>query len=765
MILLERQSFERELEQLGVGSTRLDRVDEEWSDLVAADTVDTDAAQPIFPAKVTARMEKLLDAAALANAVTWNRAQHPRVSEVGATALLARLRQYLDVPAIERAIAADKALAPRAGDADALLAVCTHQLQQKIYASLPAKNAGKLGEGTLDALGFVRHRGGALNSVDVSNVAYHTGTDGKGESEAYKRIKAVYRATPTVFQSLGTDVQPKTWYCLFTTPPFLGRTFGNGIHLELLRRLRRGERWLMQQRQYRDLDPVELGRALGIDENHGGGRMKEKTGASMHTFGLAVDIGYVANPWVAGQAGSPNRNAAFIAVSKNVSRLLSGTDEALTPRWLSSLGTDASIGTEAAYDEIQKRHMSFLVYMGLAKDLAALKTTIARRSNGMNPHLVIATGETVDQAVRRWAGTIQSDIVRLRKALGGRDPAKGFLNLSRDLVIALRDHGCLAWGGTDLGTRQSGDMMHFDCRAAGIGRAVRPDSAHAVTQGHPCLGRADAEQEDVTTSAATTPTPTAHRGGQLWSFQSAALPRLDVAVFVPKAAAHAKSLEVILFAHGLNVCGPVKSRPKSGVDFVTGPVFELGAIVDDAKRPMVLVVPFLSWETLAKKKLGFTLPAGQEKKDRQHRLGQPATMNAVIAEVLASIGRVAGTAAPALSRFVLAGHSRAYDLLDPLALAHADPAMTSGALAKLSHVWAFDTTYSSRPAAYEKWLASKPALSLDVFYREGSGTAGGGKALEKVARTSGGRMAVKVAMECHCDVPGMRLPGRLASLP
>jgi hypothetical protein len=39
-------------------------------------------------------------------------------------------------------------------------------------------------------------------------------------------------------------------------------------------------------------------------------------------------------------------------------------------------------------------------------------------------------------------------------------------------MIALRDHGCLAWGAIDFGPSASGDLMHFDCRNTGIGRTL-----------------------------------------------------------------------------------------------------------------------------------------------------------------------------------------------------------------------------------------------------------------------------------------------------
>ena len=123
------------------------------------------------------------------------------------------------------------------------------------------------------------------------------------------------------------------------------------------------------------MSPVELGAAMDIDEDHHGGRTT--TNNSMHTLGLAVDIRYVKNPWVAGQHGNdgkPNR-AAIVrskSVSRNVSRLLRGTDEAWTPAWLHSLGTDPARTTDSVYTEIQQRQTSLQAYLSLQNDTAAL---------------------------------------------------------------------------------------------------------------------------------------------------------------------------------------------------------------------------------------------------------------------------------------------------------------------------------------------------------------------------------------------------------
>ena len=131
-------------------------------------------------------------------------------------------------------------------------------------------------------------------------------------------------------------------------------------------------------------------------------------------------------------------------------------------------------------------------------------------------------------------------------------------------------------------------------------------------------------------------------------------------------------------------------------------------------------------------------------------------------EVLEQIGQVFGTSAPSLSNLVVAGHSRAFDFLDPLAAAHADPEMSGGALGKLSRVWAFDTTYVAPVKDYTDWLASKPALEIDVFFRPARRTVKGGKAFETARAKSGGRLRVTRVSEGHCAVPGRRLPGLLA---
>ena len=115
------------------------------------------------------------------------------------------------------------------------------------------------------------------------------------------------------------------------------------------------------------------------------------------------------------------------------------------------------------------------------------------------PNVFKSATETDAQAARRWRGVIRRDRARMkastsqknpfRKTGGGRrDPEQGFLNLHKDLVVALRDDACLAWGAVDFGEGDSGDIMHFDARVGALGdELARVGDNFPTTAGHPCV--------------------------------------------------------------------------------------------------------------------------------------------------------------------------------------------------------------------------------------------------------------------------------------
>jgi hypothetical protein len=252
---------------------------------------------------------------------------------------------------------------------------------------------------------------------------------------------------------------------------------------------------------------------------------------------------------------------------------------------------------------------------------------------------------------------------------------------------------------------------------------------------------------------------TGYRGGKLWTFASVAHPQ-PVAVFCPKAALGRADVDVLVFAHGLlGGCPPPNRGP---AQFVTDAPFELGRIVDQSGRPAVLVVPLLDWGS----------PCGEvvfgHGRGRWHPLGKPAVLNAVVSEVLAEVGRVQGANAPALRHLIVSGHSRAYDVLEPLAASRTDAAMGQGPLTRLSQVWAFDTTYAGDVSAWTDWLRPNSSLQLHLYYRAAAKsptrTVG-----EQFYAQRGDRLFVTKVSEDHCAVPATRLaelmPGPTAPAP
>jgi hypothetical protein len=256
------------------------------------------------------------------------------------------------------------------------------------------------------------------------------------------------------------------------------------------------------------------------------------------------------------------------------------------------------------------------------------------------------------------------------------------------------------------------------------------------------------ELQVIERAAAPAPATIDYLGGKLSEFTPNSV-QLRTAVFCPKVAISSNDVEVLLYVHGLLFpCPPVPERP---TDLITKRPFGLGRIVDASNRRVILVVPFVAW-----------------KREQPHPLADPALLNRFVGEVLDEVGRVRSGSPPSLRGLILAGHSRAYGFLDPLAKAHADSEMSRGPLSRLTQVWAFDTAYTSPIADYRAWLNSNPNVVFHVFYREGADqkpalTRRHGRRFRDLAKGSGGRFNIKAVPESHCSVPVKRLPELLAA--
>ncbi len=257
---------------------------------------------------------------------------------------------------------------------------------------------------------------------------------------------------------LTKDLTQSNWWSSFVNPCFLGWEFVRPIHVYFARKLRKAELWLLSQSRFAGATPIELATLLEIDEKHAGGR-SESGSKSIHTLGLGIDVKYKGNPHVGDYRDKPRGAKRFSEVMKRAAAKISGltlADEKF-PQYLNKLGTDTSKATGQIYDELVQRDQDLRTYLARAEasaDLAALRKGV-------------------------FKGRVD------------RDPLKGFLNLDRDLVIALRDHACLIWGAVDLGPSSSGDIMHFDCRLDDLGRAVYCGTGGTFNDKHPCWKRSE----------------------------------------------------------------------------------------------------------------------------------------------------------------------------------------------------------------------------------------------------------------------------------
>jgi subtilisin family serine protease/LAS superfamily LD-carboxypeptidase LdcB len=337
--------------------------------------------------------------------------------------------------------------------------------------------------------------------------------------------------------------------------------------------------------------------------------------------------------------------------------------------------------------------------------------------------------------------------------LGGKIAAPGYSNHQGGIAVDLQQVRTQGYGIANKSTRAARAAW----RASWLHRCWLRELAHEhgfvqlkTEEWHWEYRPRDAAARPAGSGPQESAAPVDHLGGRLWTFRAGVL-GLPVAVFCPRAALHTAEVDVLLYGHGL--LGGCR-RPRRLPDgFVTDPPFGLGKVVDGAGKPVVLAVPLLDWDDP-----GGAAAFGARHR-RWHALGLLGNLDRLVGEVLTEVGRVRATPAPALHDLVVAGHSRAYDLLEPLVHQRHEPGMSSGNLARLAQVWALDTTYAGNVDDWLDWLTTNPRLSVHLVYRPHSPTAAIGDAFRA---KRGGRLTVLRADETHCAVPATRLPALLA---
>lgn len=717
---------------------------------------DTSVAVPPFDAAERSNLIEVMSPRKNAAAIDWNKQAHRgSASGVNPDLIRSQLAQYIEFPAVSQALDAFNRRNPSTKipiSDSSIFVEAIHQFQAKCFIDAASAD-GKAGGATLDSLGLI-HRT-ALTPVAQVNTKARDTLRGLGAKVCNLSSK---------------EFSANNWFIHMVQPSFLGETFTNGIHVILARKLRTAERYLLSLSKYAGLTPVKLRAALGIREQHKGAR-PSNTDGSMHNFGLAVDINYASNPRIVGNPARTTGQTAFREAMNRATSLISGVTSTFNSGFLDGLASNTALTTRQIHQVLSQRNTELMAYLELGHNDGLLMNALVAAQNRGKPAGIFVAGETLKDAAIRWRRQIRTDLATLSNSKStfwmddsSRDPLRGFLDLNVDLVFALRDKACLAWGAVDFGPNASGDMMHFDCRVDDLGFEIAQASGGDVSaftkKFHPCVAvpsqTQGAQREDGSGSGYNASTSKSSKAVNPWSFQSATLSR-KVAIYVSSAARGATDVEMLVFVHGLsNVC-----PADAPIDFITGS-FKLGSLVDAASRPMVLVVPWF------------------DSNAQRTELGSPDTLNALLEEVRGEVKKFNGaSAAPSVKRLILSGHSGAYRFFDALASARGERAMSSGALGSLTNVWAIDTTYTSPVDDWLGWLTSNKNLTISMAYRSGSETDDKGKKsvvktsdpgsdFADAAKKSKGRMSVTaVAADDvgHCSMPKKFLPKFLANLP
>jgi D-alanyl-D-alanine carboxypeptidase len=231
--------------------------------------------------------------------------------------------------------------------------------------------------------------------------------------------------------------------------------------------------------------------------------------------------------------------------------------------------------------------------------------------------------------------------------------------------------------------------------------------------------------------------------GQQWTYRSR-VAGTQVAVYIPPTAFDRDRIDLLLYIHGL--LGPCGKLPSVPGGFIGSRQFALGPAVRDSGLPMALLVPLMQ--------------EGNDRSWSAQGLDKPARLNAFLAEALNVIGQHLNRVST-LSRLVVAGHSRAFGVLYPLAGSHADARQHADGLAKLSAVWLLDGSYGRVPMeAFKALTSAHPGLAVRIIYRTGSPT-------DKFrGRKLAGPVEVRPIDRSiqHCDVPRHVLGNLLADL-
>lgn len=233
--------------------------------------------------------------------------------------------------------------------------------------------------------------------------------------------------------------------------------------------------------------------------------------AGHHSAGSAADINVTTNPYIVTRTGNVlGGEAAGQNLQTMRQQAVAVYDRAM--EFFKSTGTQADVSarrtgesTSDVYDRFLLASSAIIFYLTFAfkgagdkdalkivtrqpvedienasaDDLGIPSTELRPKDEAIAGLEVFMASDDFQNSHPNWPNDTEAqylrilrdyELVRIPMVLGNpsprpqrtRNPARGFLDLHKELVVALVEVGELRWGACDFGPQQSGDIQHFD---------------------------------------------------------------------------------------------------------------------------------------------------------------------------------------------------------------------------------------------------------------------------------------------------------------
>lgn len=201
---------------------------------------------------------------------------------------------------------------------------------------------------------------------------------------------------------------------------------------------------------------AQVGKQLGSSVSNSYRPSSPGSPQAYHGIGQALDIDSSRNPWVVGNPQAKAANEGTTSIIRHASTLM-GHGEAFDAATLSKWAQ--SMPTEELFDKLESSNTALREYRQIANDPAAIKAQFEARMARPKP----MTGD--EAKLEYWLKKVplhHKMLLGEKSNWHAQDENLGFMDQSKELVVALRDVAGLRWGATDMGESQSSDMMHWD---------------------------------------------------------------------------------------------------------------------------------------------------------------------------------------------------------------------------------------------------------------------------------------------------------------